>query len=456
MSRLAIVSCTLLLWMRQAQAQDTRQVEEPALPPACTILTANPTGTDTLRIQAALDHCGAGKAVVPGAQGANWAFRSGPFSLRPKVTLVVERGVTLFASRNPRDYDLAPGSCGVVDQKGHGCRPLIAADHAPGSGVMGEGTIDGQGGERLEGMSNSWWDLAQQAKVENANQNCPRLIVATQSDDFTLYRITLKNSPNFHVSYNQGNGFTAWGVKIDSPKTARNTDGIDPVSSTNVSILYSHIRAGDDNVAIKAGSKGPSSHITVAHNHFYSGHGMSIGSETDGGASAIRVEDLTIDGADNGLRIKSNKSRGGLVENVQYSDVCLRDVKNPILMDTHYSAAPAEGNKIPTFRDIVLEYVRITGGGMITLDGFDAAHPLGIRFNSVQADNVKVRSAHVHAEEGAGAVAFPISGEDVHLHCLSATTPGGLAGCAPAAPDATPAAASCVERFVPFPVGRSH
>jgi polygalacturonase len=449
MSRLAIVSfallpCALRLATGHAAAQDTRSVKEPILPSACATLKANRAGVDTDRIQAALDRCSAGMAVVLVTQGANGAFHSGPISLRPKITLVVGRGVTLFASRNPRDYDIAPGSCGKVDKEGHGCRPLISANRAPGSGVMGDGIIDGQGGEKLEGLSVSWWDLAQQAKVQNASQNCPRLIVATQSDDFTIYKITLRNSPNFHVYYNRGNGFTAWGVNIDSPKTSRNTDGIDPSSSSNVSILYSYIRAGDDNVAIKAGSTGPSSHITVAHNHFYSGHGMSIGSETDGGANAIRVEDLTIEGADNGLRIKSNKGRGGLVEDVHYFDVCMRDVKNPILMDTHYSAAPAEGNKIPTFRDIVLDNVSVAGGGLVTLDGFDSTHPLGIRFNSVRTDDVKVRAAHVEAHEGPGAVTFSITGEDVRV--VPTTGDKGV----------RQQPHSCADRFVPFPGTHNH
>ena len=123
-----------------------------------------------------------------------------------------------------------------------------------------------------------------------------------RSDDFTLYKITLKNSPNFHVVYDRGNGFTAWGVVINTAdKRARNTDGIDPASATNVTITRSYINTGDDDVAIKAGSTGPSSNITISHNHFYRGHGVSIGSETDGGAHAIRVFDLSIDGADNGL-----------------------------------------------------------------------------------------------------------------------------------------------------------
>src|SRR5262249_49344929 len=151
----------------------------------------------------------------------------------------------------------------------------------------------------------SWWDLAEQAR-KAGHQNCPRLVVAEGADNFILYRITLKNSPNFHVSYSRGNGFTAWGVTIDTPKTARNTDGIDPISSRNVTIAHSFIHAGDDSVAIKAGDAGPASNITVAHNHFYDGHGVSIGSETNGGVNAIRVSDLSIDGADNGIRIKSN------------------------------------------------------------------------------------------------------------------------------------------------------
>ncbi|MGH9808696.1 MAG: glycosyl hydrolase family 28 protein, partial [Terriglobia bacterium] len=101
---------------------------------------------------------------------------------------------------------------------------------------------------------------------------------------------------------------------------------------------------------------------------------MSIGSETNGGASAIRVTDLSITGADNGIRIKSNSSRGGLVQDVVYEDVCIQDTKEPILMDTHYSFRGKDSDKIPDFRDIVLRNVRILGSGKITLDGFDAMH----------------------------------------------------------------------------------
>ena len=254
---------------------------------------------------------------------------------------------------------------------------------------------------------------------KNGNQNCPRIIIATRADNFTLYRITLKNSPNFHVSYSGGNGFTAWGVIIDTPQgTRRNTDGIDPGNSTNVTITHCYIHTGDDNVAIKAGAGGPTTHMTIAHNHFYTGHGMSIGSETDGGASAIRVTDLSIDGADNGIRIKSNSSRGGLVHDVVYEDVCIRDTKNPIFMDTNYSYRGAAQDKLPVFKDIALRNVRVDGPGKITLDGFDEAHRLGMTFDNVYFSNPsaqKIEAKHVGLVFGPGAVNFQVTGEDVQL-----------------------------------------
>ncbi len=180
----------------------------------------------------------------------------------------------------------------------------------------------------------------------------------------------------------------AWGVKIQTPKTARNTDGIDPSSSTNVTIAHCDIATGDDNVAIKAGGAGPASHMTIEHNHFYSGHGMSIGSGTDGGVSAIRVRDLSIDGADNGIRIKSDRSRGGLVENVSYENVCMRDVANPIVLTSMYTTFP--GNKLPVYRDILLKDVRSVTPGWLTFLGVDAEHKLEVTLDNVFIEKQQV------------------------------------------------------------------
>jgi polygalacturonase len=386
----------LLAALPLAQAQDTRQVAEPKFPPACEVLAAHhaaPGGVlsdaaerslDTARIQKAIDTCARGKAVELKPDGANNIFLAGPLQLRAGVTLLIDANTALFASRNPRDYDVQTGSCGIVGARGPGCKSLITADNAPGSGIMGDGAIDGRGGAKLIGQDKSWWDLAKEAKVLDRMQAVTRLLVVRQSDNFTLYRITLRNSPNFHVSVNNTNGFTAWSVHIKTPHTARNTDGIDPSSSSNVTIKYCDIDTGDDNVAIKSGPGGPSSHITIEGNHFYHGHGMSIGSNTDGGVSRVRVTGLSIDGADNGIRIKSDRSRGGLVEDVSYENVCMRNVTNPVILTSMYTTNP--GTKIPVYRNIHLKNVHAVTPGWMTLLGVDGQHKVEAAFQNVVLD----------------------------------------------------------------------
>jgi len=451
-SPLVFLSLLLLSFGSFLAAQDTRTVTEPVLPSVCATLYAQlqSTGTtlaeadesklDTARIQSALDKCAPGHAVLLRAHAAANAFLSGPLQLRQGVILIVDKGATLFASRDPAVFANAPGSCGVVNESSRGCNPLISADHVSGAGVMGDGVIDGRGGESMLDSKTTWWDLAEQARA-GGRQQVPRILVTDYADDFTLYRITLKNSPNFHVVYNHGNGFTVWGLKIDTPKRlARNTDGVDPgQGSKNITITHSFIRTGDDNVAIKGGPGGVTN-MTLSHNHFYWGHGMSIGSETDGGVSAIRVFDLSLDGPDNAIRIKSNGSRGGLTHDVVYDDVCIRDSPNPITLDTGYTAAGTpKGNSPPTMLDIHLHNVRISGAGKISFNGYDQDHRVAARLDGVlltdaAAYTYSLHHADIHLGPGPTNLQLP-AGEDSTLD--GTATPG------------TPA--SCEDKFVPFP-----
>ena len=149
-----------------------------------------------------------------------------------------------------------------------------------------------------------------------------------------------------------------------TPKTARNTDGIDPGSSRNITIAYSYIHTGDDDVCLKPSAAGAVSNMSVIHDHFYTGHGMSIGSGTYGGVDHLFVDDLTIDGADNGLRIKSDPSRGGLVHQVLYRNVCIRNVPNPLVFTPHYTTFT--GDRLPIYKDITLENVHILTPGAYT------------------------------------------------------------------------------------------
>ncbi len=421
-----------------ARAQDTRQVTEPKIPPACAQLTAqlltNKTNNniaeadegklDTERIQAALDKCGPGKAVELKIGGANNAFLTGPLEMRTGVTLLIDEGVTLFGSRDAALYDMkgegaAPGLCGTIatgapppvfpapqrpaPARG-GCRPLISVMNAKDVGIMGKGVIDGRGYAKILGKDYSWWELARKAEPKNERYFNPRMIVANHADGLAMYQITLHNSTNFHVSVNGTNGFTAWGVHLLTPTTkgqdARNTDGIDPGSSTNVTVAHSWIDNGDDNIAIKTGV----SHMSVLDNHFYSGHGMSIGSETYTGQSYLLVDGLTEDNTTSGIRIKSNVTRGGPVHDLVYQNICMRGVKNPIAISPYYTNQTTEpyedpkytGDRIPDYKAITIRNVSSATAGDVLIAGLNEAHRTEVSLDNVRIAGIAPGQVHGH------------------------------------------------------------
>jgi polygalacturonase len=251
-----------------------------------------------------------------------------------------------------------------------------------------------------------------------------------------MYQITLHNAPMFHVKMG-ANGFVVWGVTIKTPSkatnsagtalsytSAHNTDGIDPgEAASNGYIVCSMISDGDDHIAIKGSSSTGVTNLTIAHDHLEAGHGISIGSEFTGGVSGIKVYDISIDqigtgtggGSSNGIRIKSDSSRGGLVNNVSYSDVCMRGVANPIFLTPTYSSST--GSDIPHYTNITFSNIHVLTGGnspTVTLDGYSSSY-----INSVTLDNVifdptpKVTAQYTNVTLGPGNVSFTPSGTGV-------------------------------------------
>lgn len=404
----------------QLATGDSRHVSQPTVPAVCTALTSTlttPSGRrfssaqettppDTSRIQSALNSCsGSGKAVELVASGSDNAFLSAPLTVKQGETLLVAPGATLFASANAAQYQISgKPTCGTVQSSDGGCTPFISVTGSNAS-IMGTtsgsgsfGRIDGRGDVTLVGGSESWYQLGQDAKDSGGKQNNPMLIVSTSANNVTLYDVDLLNSPFFHVEFKSADGFTAWGVRIFTPDTAKNTDGIDPSAATDVTITNSWIQDGDDCVAIKGGS-GASRNITVSNNHCYGTHGLSIGSETNAGVSNVLMTNNTIQGKDssgtvsssnNGIRIKSDPGRGGVVSQVTYTDTCLSGVKDLLVFNPFYSTT--SGSLIPTFTGIVVDgakSVSSPSGAQSQLDGFDSSHLLGLTLNDVQLDVTK-------------------------------------------------------------------
>jgi polygalacturonase len=159
---------------------------------------------------------------------------------------------------------------------------------------------------------------------------------------------------------------------------------------------------------------------------------MSIGSETFGGVQNVKVCDLSLDGTDNGLRIKSDSSRGGLVQNVSYTNVCMRNVRHPLVFDPYYSSST--GTQIPDFRNISLKSVHVLGAGSSTLQGYDASHTLTMSLDNVifdDAGSATFDAAHANITRGPGPVNFTpfgtnvtvtdnVTGADAPLDCNNA------------------------------------
>ena len=444
-ANLGIILCLNLVAIA-ALAQDTRKVSEPVIPAACVVLKAqlqatnnslaeaDEAKTDSDRIQKAIDSCGSGKAVELEADGANNAFLSGPLQLRDGVTLLIDKGVTLYASRNPRDYDTSPGGCGVSGPESRFCRPLIAIFNVTNAAVMGDGTIDGRGDKVVLGKNYTWWQQSRAAEPGNLRYSAPWLIIANHADGLVLYRIHLHNAPNFHVAVNNTNGFTAWGVHILTPTVrgtdARNTDGIDPGSSENVTITKCWIDNGDDNVAIKTGVH----HMSVLDNHFYTGHGMSMGSETYSTDGDILVDTLTLDHTTSGIRIKSNVQRGGPVRNVTYRHICMRDVAVPISISPFYNGQTTDGiddlglkgDRFPDYKGIHLEDVHSLTPGIVQVAGLNPDHITEISLDGVVVNKVKpeqVRARFAVVTVGVDGANFTFKGENVTVYSQAQKQP---------------------------------
>jgi pectin methylesterase-like acyl-CoA thioesterase len=152
----------------------------------------------------------------------------------------------------------------------------------------------------------------------------------------------------------------------------------------------------------------------------------------------VLVSDLTIDGADNGIRIKSDLSRGGLVQGIAYKDVCMRDVKNPITISPFYTQA--SGTLVPVYQDILLENVHAVSPGAIQLIGIDAQHPLALHLDGVTVDHQPAKDVHIaHARLSVGPrpVSFSLQGDDVMVTASSGREEAS--------------AGKCKDAFVAFP-----
>jgi len=349
------------------------------------------TNTDAFR--KAIAHChksGGGQLIVPAG-----TFVTGPIELAESMALVLEKGAVIRGSQNFGDYETAD----------HKILPLIGAKRLNNVAIRGEGTIDGAGAP--------WWQrfraeraagVPQQGQPRRPDQPQesprPKLILLADCANVLIQGVTLKDSPQFHLVPQRCHDVTIENVQITAPANSPNTDGIDPTSSREVLIRHCVIDVGDDNVSLKSNpNEGPTENVLVTDCTFKHGHGASVGSNTGGGIRNVVIQNCTFEGADNGIRIKSARDRGGLIENVVYRNIRMKNVGVAITINLFYfDKAGQQARKASpvTSTTPIVRSVRISE---VTAEGAKTAGDI-VGLPEMPIENVTLENVRVNANTG--------------------------------------------------------
>ncbi len=293
--------------------------------------------TNTTAIQNAINAAMAGGATN-GLSGGTVEFPpgtylSGPLTLGNNVNLQLDDGAILRMlpfGRYPITWFTNGGDIYFTANN------FITGSSLTNIEISGSGAIDGQG--------EPWWPWA---NTNNAVR--PIMIRLNSCKGELIQNVTLSNSPMFHISISGSSAAnsTVQGVTILAPSSSanppsHNTDACD-VDGTNVLVQNCNISVGDDDFTCGGGT----SDVLITNNTYGNGHGVSIGSYTDGGVSDITVINCTFNGTENGVRIKSDNDRGGLVQSIYYCNLTMTGVDFPIQMYAYYDEAGTPGGITP-------------------------------------------------------------------------------------------------------------
>ncbi len=284
---------------------------------------------DTAAIQRAIDVAAqnnGGTIWIPAGK-----YVIGSIFLRDNITLHLDAGAVLLGSRTLTDYPIISTRWEGVTQPTHA--PLIAGNGLHNLAITGHGIIDGRG--------DIWW---QQHRAKTLDAPRPRLISFANCANILIEGITLTNSPAWTIHPVRCENVTIDKVTIRNPADSPNTDGINPDSCRNVRIANCHIDAGDDCITIKSGTEAeppelrtPSENITITNCTMVHGHGgVVVGSEMSGDVRNVVIANCVFIGTDRGIRLKSRRGRGGIVEDIRATNIVMTDVMCPFTINLYY------------------------------------------------------------------------------------------------------------------------
>jgi len=364
---------------------------------------------------------GGGKVIIPPG-----IWLTGPIILKSNIELHAQRGALIKFSPNKDLYPIIQTSFEGLNT--WRCISPIYGKNLENVAFTGSGVYDGSGevwrmvkkdkltesqwksfvssGGVLNDKKTSWYPSEQYVKGnQNADQNVrPDLKTKEQFEEIRDFlrpvMVSIQNSKRVLFDGPVFQNSPAWNIHplmiedliirnttVRNPWFSQNGDGLDVESCKNVLVENSSFDVGDDAICIKSGKdkdgrdrKVPCENIIIRNNIVYHGHGgVTVGSEMSSGVKNMHVSNCSFMGTDVGLRFKSNRGRGGVVENIFISNIYMINIPSQaISFDLYYGGKSiaeklAEGEtstttvavpvdeKTPQFKNISIKNVYIDG-----------------------------------------------------------------------------------------------
>jgi polygalacturonase len=387
---------------------------------------------------------GGGHLIVP-----RGIWLTGPITLKSNLDLHVEEGALILFSDDKTLYPIVATSFEGLDT--YRCISPINALEVENISITGKGVIDGNGdawrlvkrskvsgqqwkeivasGGLVSDDGNTWYPSESFKKGIEATSNFnvpdnasmdelkeykdflrPVMISIRNSRNVMLDGPTFQNSPAWNIHPLMCENLIVRNLTVRNPWYSQNGDGIDIESCKNTWVYNNSFDVGDDAICIKSGKDAdgrkrgvPTENLVVFNNIVYHGHGgFTVGSEMSGGVKNVHVSKCTFIGTDCGLRFKSTRGRGGVVENVYISDIDMYNIaaepirfnlfyggQSPILEDDQEAPEIDDTpvpvtEETPSFKDIYMKNIRSVNSGVA---GFFQGLP-EMNLKNVNLDNV--------------------------------------------------------------------
>ena len=303
---------------------------------------------DTAMLQAAILCCPeGGRVLIPAGD-----YVTGPLFLKSRMTLEIADGATLMLLTDRTRFPVLPEIIPADNPAGEVLMGMwegnseenfasaLTAIDVTDTAVIGEGVIDGRGGD------GDWWEHPKEKRIARRGH----LLYTQRCRNLLFQGLTFVNSPswNLHPAFSEDLDFID--LQIRAPYHSPNTDGFDPESCRRIRLLGTEISVGDDCIALKSGKirlgkkyRRPCEEVEIAWCAMLDGHGgVTLGSEMAGGIRKVQVHHCYMKGNDRGLRVKTRRGRGkdGVIDDILFEKVQMDGVKMPLIVNSMYFCDP--------------------------------------------------------------------------------------------------------------------